>query len=701
MRFVRYGRTCQLRIEDYRDIISIPDLNDALWTATSAPVSAFDCDPAFAAFMDSDGNGRIRTDEVRAAIQWLQSRISQPEKLHWGAEALALEAVVADVPEGRQLLDGARYVLNAEGRTDAPSIDLPLVRGFLAALTQRPLNGDGIIIPEAAERDELSSFIADVISCTGGTTDACGKPGMSARNLEAFNSAARAFLEWRNKAQAAGDGTTSRVMPLGDATAGAYEVFIRNSDKIDQYFALCRALQFEPNLASHIKSQASHFEGGELISSDRLNAWLERFPLARPREAMELSLEAGMLNPAYRSWIAALKAEVLAPVLGTDRDALSEPEWLRVKEALFPFGAYLAEKQGANVEKLPLETIQGYLDGDFSSRALELIACDSEVAGVLSQVRELERMLLCQKYLLRFLNNFVCFSDLYSPERRAMFEIGSAVIDGRWFNLAIKVDNLAEHAEQARTSNLFTVYLELTRQAADVRRVVALPATSGSRGNLVVGKRGVFLDTGGMEHEARIVRIIENPISVKEALTAPFVRLSTFVVGKIEALSASSEQELQKSTDRLVAEPPARTAPSEAGVTAARSGLLVGLSLSAAAIGSAFAFITKTFAGMSRTQALLGLLGAVVVVMVPVSVIAILKLRSQDLSALLEACGWAINTRMRLTSQQRRQFTRRPPYPQGATGTPPRQWVLFLLLALLVGAVAWLLGRHFCNGLCG
>ncbi|NQT92657.1 MAG: hypothetical protein HQ559_07845, partial [Lentisphaerae bacterium] len=221
----------------------------------------------------------------------------------------------------------------------------------------------------------------------------------------------------------------------------------------------------------------------------------------------------------------------------------------------------------------------------------------------------------------------------------------------------------------------------------------------GARGNLGVGKRGVFFGTDGKEYDARVVRVIKNPISLREALAAPFVRLWDFVMGKIEALAGSSEKNLQKSTETLMKKPPAQaTSPGTVQMPGGPAGLLVGLSVSAAAIGSAFAFMTKTLSGMSRGQVLMGLAGAACVVLVPVALIAILKLRRQDLSSLLEGCGWAVNARMRLSRPLRRQYTRRVFYPATATGTPGYRWIalpcILILVALLIaGLYAFVRGR--------
>jgi hypothetical protein len=90
----------------------------------------------------------------------------------------------------------------------------------------------------------------------------------------------------------------------------------------------------------------------------------------------------------------------------------------------------------------------------------------------------------------------------------------------------------------------------------------------------------------------------------------------------------------------------------------------------------------------------LGVLGAALVVMVPVSLIAILKLRRQDLSALLEGCGWAINARMRPTREQRRQFTKPARLPLDAEGTPTRR-LLYVLLAIVALLVVALVAQRF------
>ena len=85
-----------------------------------------------------------------------------------------------------------------------------------------------------------------------------------------------------------------------------------------------------------------------------------------------------------------------------------------------------------------------------------------------------------------------------------------------------------------------------------------------------------------------------------------------------------------------------------------------------------------------RPDTLAGILAAVAAVAVPASLVAHLKLRRRDLSAILEASGWAINAHMRLTRRQADYFTCVPGYPSGARGIRSRSWLVCVLLAAAI-----------------
>jgi len=694
MQFRKYGAHYQLAIESAADMRSVLDLDEALWAATGAPVNAFRGDPALPRLLDADGNGRIKSDEVKQALQWLLDHLADASGLTRASGALALSAIRPGAPDGQGMHRAAAYILEAAGRPGAASIAIEDVRAFLADVQRRPLNGDGIVVAEAAPDEETAAFIRDVVSCVGGAEDAAGVIGVQAGQVQSFMDALTGYLAWQERASVA----DRAMLPFGDDTPAVCELVSRHATKIDQFFALCRLCRFRPRAAGRLSRCDAAFDPADLRDSAAVDAGLAEAPIADPAAGDALPLRGPQVNPLYADWLQAVAERVIVPLLGEEGpDALTEEQWRRIGAALAPYRAYLDEKTGVAVEKLSADRLRAYRDGPHAERTRALIEEDRKVATVAEAGRQLERLLLYHRDMFRFLNNFVSFRDLYDGASRALFEAGAAVIDGRWFDLAVEVEDPARHAARAELGSLFTMYLEIEAGNGGPSRVVALPATSGSRGNLGMGKRGVFFDVDGTEHDARIVRIVENPISLQEALLAPFARLWGFVVGKIEAMSTASERALQSATGSIVVPAPvapAQPAPAGGGTAIGRSGLLMGFGVSLAAIGSAFAFITKTFAALSAAEVLLGFAGAAFVVMVPVSFIAVLKLRRQDLSALLEGCGWAVNARMRLTRSQRRQFTRRPPYPHGATGAPRRCGVgrLFAVSAA-AAALAWLAGR--------
>ena len=92
-------------------------------------------------------------------------------------------------------------------------------------------------------------------------------------------------------------------------------------------------------------------------------------------------------------------------------------------------------------------------------------------------------------------------------------------------------------------------------------------------------------------------------------------------------------------------------------------GVLAGGGIAIAALGSSFAFVTKTLSGLKWWQILSGIGGAILAVLIPSINIAAIRLSKRDLSCILEGSRWAINGRMRLSRRQRKFFTQNPRSP--------------------------------------
>ncbi|NLW50848.1 MAG: hypothetical protein GXY85_08430 [Candidatus Brocadiaceae bacterium] len=714
LHFDRFGRSYHLRIRSAEDLERVLSLDDAFWVATSAPLSGLDSTSEFLAFVDADSNRRIRAEEVRAAIRWLLERLSDRDHLTEETDRVALAWIDVDRPEGQALAGAARYILARLGETESDAICVQNVHAFEQELHTRPINGDGVITPQAARDDAMARFISDAAECTGGTRDLTGRAGITEEQLDEFLEQARAYLRWVAQADLPQGVSATRVMPLGERTPAAYEAFRAVAQKVDGFFARCRVVRFDPSAARRMGIGASEVAPADLSSPSAIDAGLARAPLAEPNAEGLLALDDSV-NPIYHDAIRTFARTTVWPILREAVPALTEDLWRRVTEVLSPYAEWVAAKEGGAVERLGRQRLAECLSGRYAARTRALLRADREVAVRLAEARELKRLLLYHKHLLSLANNFVSFPDLYTPGRRAAFEMGSLVMDGRWFNFAVRVEDVQEHAKVARSGGMYVFYAELTRtDVPEDMMVVALPATAGTLGNLGPGKRGVFYDRRGRHYDARIVHIIDNPISFHEALASPFVRLGRFVSGKIEAISGTAERALENRLDKVtekvqvgVEQAVARQAPVAAGAEAARTSarrrdVLLGASVSVAALGSAFAYVSSRLVdlfGFMKTnpiQTTLAVLSVPLVVFVPTAIVAAIKLSRRDLSALLEGSGWAINARMRLDRHQRLQFTQRPRFPKGATGGPRSRrlrWVLILVLALSLAALLVWMGR--------
>ena len=109
--------------------------------------------------------------------------------------------------------------------------------------------------------------------------------------------------------------------------------------------------------------------------------------------------------------------------------------------------------------------------------------------------------------------------------------------------------------------------------------------------------------------------------------------------------------------------PPAGVAPAS---TSGMRDLLLGGGIAFAAIGSSLTYLLRTVSQIDLLQAGLSLVGVMAVVAVFSALVGWSRMRKRDMSAMLEACGWAVNFRMYMTHRLDRLFTRAPSMPKDA-----------------------------------
>ena len=705
MEFRRFGKSFQMVLKDGNDLVEALELDESLWVALSAPTSAFfRCDPKLFDYLDINKNGRVTSKELRSAIKWLRDRLVDIKKITPEFDGNLPIADISDKSdEGKSIIDSAKWISQEIGTGETGKISLKQVREFIATVIQRDLNGDGVITLKAAQRastDEykaaVTALVKDVVTATGGTTDKDGTQGLDEATMTAFLKAVPEYLEWYDKGQIPEGQTKTDIMTMGTDTPALAAMVKEHSDKLDQFFKISNLLYFDERIQPKALSTESKVAAFDPAAQAEVDAYQNALPLSTPNADRILPLVADKINPACQGWFMPLVEKVILPILGSNAsDGLTQDDWNKVKGTFAAYEAYMASKKGAIVEKIPVADLRKYVSCETLQKEVrELMVIDKDVSNKIAASTGLEKLLLFRGNLLDYANNFISFTDLYSREKNAMFECGKLVIDGRWFAVAFKITSVAEHQAMAKNSQLFLMYVEVTKHSGEKFQVV-VPVTSGDKGNLMVGKRGIFYDTEGNDCDAKIINIVENPVCLREAIEAPIHRLWGIIEGKLNSWSGDAEKNLQGNFTQAItpgAAPAPAPAPAPAAAPAAKeakesklnANAFMGIGIAAAAIGSALAFITKTLAGMTGLQIWITVIVAILALMLPISIIAIIKLNRQDLSSILEGCGWGINMKVRLDGKLRKQFTYYGKYPVGAKGTPRSHALRILLIIILL-----------------
>ncbi len=701
-RFINYGGSYMLRLETADDLQALPLLDEPFWIATSAPIHHLRCDQTFLAFLDHDSDGRIRSDDIRRAYGWLSQRLANLDGLTHASETLTLSHL-APTPEAAALDRAARRILSNLGKSDADHISLQEVRNHQAYQARGEYNGDGIIPPDAIEDDEeLRTFAADIIATVGGSVGINGILGIAERDLAAFLKASNEILAWRARSDADSSEHGS-LFPLGEATAAAHARLNSLREPVDLYFRLCQLTAVDQMLGRSTivpPSTATIQDTATTIDESLLAA-----PIAAPTASEVLHLDEPV-NPAYREALAHLVSDVLQPVLGENWSAsrLTAAEWARVKETFCVYESWLGAKSGGEVEKLGPEKLQSYLAGPLPERLRHLIKADEAVGVELSVVKDLEHLLLMQRWFMQLANNFVSFHDLYNPKQRALFEMGRMIIGGRVFNLNLQVKDINVHSALAAESGILLLYSEVTCADKSKTFYVVTPVTSMTLGRLKNERRGVLFDLDEQEWDVRVVKVLDNPISLWDAILKPFKRVIESIANAFNRIVSGTEKQLdtsltqsftevEKKVTGTVAESTVSTpapaaapapappppppplapaakpgAPAPARPTAARDWMLSG-SVAVAALGSSFAFVTSRLAELSWKEhghkILIVVAVGLILILVPTIIISWLRLRKRNLGSLLEASGWAINAEMRVTRRLAKVLAPRLKHPAG------------------------------------
>jgi len=691
-RFFRAGNVDQARMETGADICNLADLDLKIWVALACPVKGLEFDERTLALLDTDGDGRIRAPEVVAAAHWACGMLKDPEWMVRAPDRLQLDWIDDAKPDGACLLAAARRILNGHGKEGVGEITIEDAAKAGGVLAKSKLNGDGIQAPAVIDEPALKALATDVVATLGGEKGADGEPGVTKASLEKFLAEAAAYIAWLDKA-----GPDIRdVQRLGPDTPAAADALRAVRGKVDDYFTRCRLAAFDPRAGAAMNRPDEDWKALAAKDLPPASPEVAAFPLARIEPDRPLPLSAGT-NPAWADAIATFRDKVVEPLLGKSRASLTLAEWHQVAAEFAAYEAWQAEKAGGVVEPLGAPRIREILVSDAPAGLAALIDADAAVEPEMKAIVDVERLIRYVRDLNLLLNNYVSFTDFYA-RRKAVFQAGTLFIDGRACDLCLRVDDVSRHGLMAGLAKMYLLYCECSRPAGDKMTIVAA-VTNGDSDNLMVGRNGVFYDRKGRDWDATVTKIIENPISLKQAFWSPYKKFLRMVEEQVAkraaAAEAASDSKVAGAAEAAAHSDKTKPMPEPKKIDI---GTVAALGVAVGGITAAMGMLLQSFFGLGRWMPL-GVLGLVLLISGPSLLIAWLKLRKRNLGPVLDANGWAVNAMTRINIPFGAALTsigRLPPGSERSLQDPyaekQKVWPKLLVLILILCGIAY--GLH-------
>lgn len=644
--FTNAGGVVRVNITSGKDIKNLSKLDEKMWSVLSMPVKGLEFDESTLKYMDTDADGRVRVYEVKAATDWITSVLKDPDILLKQQDTLELDQINQECEEGQKLYNSAVQILKNLG-LDKQSISVADTSDSIAIFAKTVLNGDGVIIPDTASADDLKEIITSCIATIGSTKDLSGIDGINADQVEAFYDACAKFNAWNEAGKA-----DKAILPYGENTGAALAAYNAIKEKVNDYFTRCRLAAFNPDAQSPLDVSAEQFQAITTKSLSENSEEIAAYPLARISAVAELPLDNG-INPAWTAAVATFKSLVM-DVDFPKAKTLTVEQWATFEGKFAPYIAWMGAKDGVAVEPLGTELVAKIVKENKKDAVLDLIAQDKALESEANAIKDVDKMIHYVRDIYQLLKNYVTFIDFYTPTQqvKSVFQAGTLYIDKRSCDLCIKVSDMGKQAAQAGASGMYLIYCDCTskKKAGTLNIVAAM--TAGDIGSLYVGKNAIFYDREGIDWDATITKIIENPISIPQAFWSPYRRFAKFIEDQVNKFAADRDSKVTSDATSSISDAGSKMT-SEGGAEAAKAqpfdiakfaGIFAAIGLALGYIGGFLVSVFTGFVSLSWWQMILAVLGVMLLISGPSMIMAAIKLHKRNLSPVLNANGWAMNT---------------------------------------------------------
>ena len=688
-KYASVGGTVRVKLESGADIANLANLDRKKWTVLSCPTTGLEFDARTLALLDADGDGRIHVDEVIAASQWLTSVIKDPDLLLKGQSELKFTDFNTENEEGAKLEKSAKQIL-ANLKIEKDGISLAETSDNEKIFAETQFNGDGIITEASADDEALKETIKNILATTAPAKDRSGADGITADQIEAFYAACAEYRAWM---------AAEEKGPFAENTEAALAACEALKEKIADYFMRCKLISFNDAVAGVV--DVSVDKVGAISDGDLAAAadQIATYPLARPSADGKLPLKGG-INPAWKAAFASLKALVL-DVEFPKKDAITEEEWLGVLAKFDAYTAWKAAKKGAEVEPLGLDVVNATIKADKKAALLELVEKDKALEPEALSIEAVDKLLHFVRDFYKFLKNYVVFEDFYSKKDLAIFQAGRLYIDQRSTDLCVKVIDAGKAGDISSLSGMYILYCNCVNKITGKSFPIAAVLTDGDVNGLRPGKNAIFYDRDGVQYDATVTSIVDNPISLRQAFWAPYKKVAKWISDKVDKSAAEKES---KSTASLTASADSATSGNAPGAAiqsnfdiAKFAGIFAAIGMALGLLGQFVVKLVQGIAAISWWKLIIIIICIMLVISLPSVFIAWRKLRRRDLGPVLNANGWAVNAAAYVKPKFGKSLTQLVKYPKLEAVDPEARkkarrrrcitWIIVILL--LAGGGYW------------
>ena len=689
--FVNIGGSARVRINSGEDIAHLAELDPKMWTVLSCPTTGLEIDDKSLKYMDCDGDGKLRVNDVIAVSQWITSVLKDNDLILKGADSIDINFINTEDANGKKLYSSAKQILENLGK-EGTVISLADTADITAIFAKTRFNGDGIITESSTDDVELKAVITAAIATIGSVTDRSGAQGINADLIESFYKNLNDYVSW----------TDAKVeAPYGDKTDAVIAAYNALDSKVKDFFMRSKLAAFSPSSTASLDIQTSRIDAISAENLSTKNDEIAAYPLTHITGKSEIELNAA-INPAWDK-----NFNVIKSVLDPSVTVITEDIWASIGEKFSTYNAWKNGKTGAAVESLGIDAIKNFIVQDKKSVLLELVARDAALKEESDNIEMVDKFLHIYRDFYKLLKNFVTFNDFYDKDRdvNAIFQCGTLIIDQRECKFCMRVNDTGKHSASAAPSGMYLVYCDCTTKTKPAKLQIVAAVTVGDIGALAVGKNGVFYDNSGLEWDAVITKIVDNPINISQSFWSPYRRMATAIENLINKSAADKDAKMMANATANINAAPTKTADQAKAAAATPpfdiakfAGIFAAIGMAVGMIGTALASIFKGLFALNWWQLIILFVGIILVISGPAMVMAWMKLRRRNIAPLLNANGWAINATSKISIPFGETLTEIAKYPKMKLDDPFakkglktwQKWCLTILMLIVVIAGLWI-----------